>query len=197
MRTLGVGLVCALLATGSAEARSRTSPRAGTPTGVADSPEHAAPIVADEATSPGCPLRIVPGKSFGPIRLSMSRGELDDLGVHVGDLAADPSANHRFATVGPLRVELLYGKVADIWLDDLREGPDCVFLEARRIPRHLPREKLIGWLKGCGKEEKRKGGAFIHCSSGVTLGWGVGEMLQIRVSADGLGVADGLYEFLD
>ena len=81
MRTLGVGLVCALLATGSAEARSRTSPRAGTPTGVADSPEHAAPIVADEATSPGCPLRIVPGKSFGPIRLSMSRGELDDLGV--------------------------------------------------------------------------------------------------------------------
>lgn len=136
-----------------------------------------------------CPLAIEPGVSFGPVALGETLETLTKAGLAVkktsegfAELVLPASAGGG----GTLKMALCEGKIIDLWIDDLRIGPDCVTYQGKPVARATPREQLAGLLGGCTATPPREGGAFESCAGGgAFLGHGMGNFLQIRVRPAG------------
>lgn len=127
------------------------------------------------AAEPSCPLNIVPGRSLGPLKL----GE---------PLPGPPRgpADSDFREIGPVRARYCGGRAVDLWLEDLRTGPDCVTLNGQPLARDIALETLKTRLGDCRDLPPRIGGAFVECAAGgLRLGYGLGTFLQVRVGIPG------------
>lgn len=143
-----------------------------------------------------CPLELRPGISLGPLRIGESRAELEQHGLPV-----KPTSKHEateFVEVGPFHVELCGGKVVDIWLDDLRQAPDCLTFAGKKIERSIAREQLLALFSDCKPAPPRTGGEFMECEqSGVRVGWGMGDFIQLRIAKAGTRLDDTCEMLLD
>lgn len=131
---------------------------------------------APAAAAGACNLNIVPGQSFGAVKL----------GDPVAQFADRAPADTDFADVAGLRVKTCGGRVADVWLDDLRLAPDCVKLDGKPLRRDITLDALKTHFGDCRDLPPRIGGAFIECAGGgVRFGYGMGTFLQVRVAPKG------------
>lgn len=131
---------------------------------------------APAAAADACPLNIVPGASFGAVKL----------GDAVPQFAGRAPADTDFADLAGLRVKTCGGRVADVWLDDLRLAPDCVKLDGKPLRRDITLDALKKHFGDCRDLPPRIGGAFIECAGGgVRFGYGMGTFLQVRVGPKG------------
>jgi len=93
--------------------------------------------------------------------------------------------------VGPLRVRACGGKVTEVWLEDLRVGPNCVTVNGVALDRGTPLAQVAARFAGCKELPAREGGSFIECENGgLRLGYGMGEFLQVRVAERGSSIDD-------
>lgn len=137
-----------------------------------------------------CPLRVVPGGALGPVRLGRPT---DTLPKETGLNVPSPTKFGRteFFDVGPLRVRACDGKVTEVWLEDLRVGPNCVTVHDVALARDTPLSQVAARFSGCKELPARKGGSFLECEGGgLRLGYGMGEFLQIRVAERGSSIDD-------
>lgn len=173
---------------------SRPAPSEPGPSGPSATPATApAPSVARTGE---CPIDIVPGVSLGAIRVGESRAEVERHGLVVESTSKHGSTE--FLEVGPFHVELCGGKVVDVWLDDLRKAPDCVSLRGKKIERTVDRDAFISSFSDCKDAPPRTGGSFKECEeSGVRIGWGMGDFIQLRVAKKGTRLDDTCEMLLD
>lgn len=202
-----------LVFAGALAACQRTPPPSGQPdavaTGVAaGSTAPAATTSAPAASSSGapldrlippsrpgpralCPLTIEPGVGFGPVLLGETLADLKRAGLKVKPDSDSHATIELAAGKGQLKLGLCQGKVIDIWIDDLREGPDCVTYAGKPVARSIPRSELETLLGGCSDTPLRIGGSFQHCQNGgVYVGHGMGNFVQIRVQPKGFDFDD-------
>jgi len=122
--------------------------------------------------------------SFGYVDIGDTRADLDRIGIPVKELSAGGGV--AILEIGALDVSLCGGQVVDIWLDDLRQGPDCVLFHGSPVDRNAGREALETRIGTCVPGPPRHGGVFEKCEGGgLYLGHGMGDFLQIRVRAPG------------
>ena len=134
-----------------------------------------------------CPLEIVPGIRFGPVALGET---LDDL-RRGGLLPGDVSATHAEIASTGLQVSLCEGKIIDVWLDDLRVGPDCVRYEGAPIGRSIRREALEQRFGDWTAMPPGIGAAYERCAGGgLYIGHGLDDSLQLRVAPRGFAFDD-------
>ena len=133
---------------------------------------------------PTCPLVIEPGVGFGYIGIGENREELQQIGIPVKELHGDNDA--AILEIGVLKARLCGGKVIDIWLDDLRDGPDCVVFQGVPVSHAVSVDEFAARIATFAPGSPRHGGSFEKCGEGgVYLGYGIGGFLQIRVHARG------------
>lgn len=175
---------------------------------VAPSVEKTEPGGSEEAPPSACPLAIKPGVSLGPIRLDMSRAELEKTKLPLESVMKDEQTE--IIGAGPLfKVELCGGKVHQVWIDDLRKVPDCVSLSGKPIRRDIPRKRFLAKVRGC-KELPVTGSVSMACEEGgLVVGYGMGglgglvegdgmdDFLQIRIAHDGADLYDDCRHALD
>jgi len=178
----------------------KPSAREAAPSAASSSPG-AGPTPSSAATpSPPqvgeCPIAIQPGVALGAIRVGETREDLERHGLPVKSTSKHESTE--FLEVGPFHVELCGGKVVEVWLDDLRKAPDCVSLGGKRLDRAVAREALIAMFSDCKDAPPRTGGSFAECeASGVRIGWGMGDFIQLRVAKKGTRLDDTCEMLLD
>lgn len=176
---------------------SKPGPAQAGPPGPSAAPASApSSSVVSAAQTGECPLELRPGVSLGPIRIGESRAEVEQHGLSVKSTSKHDSVE--FLEVGTFHVELCGGKVVDVWLDDLRKAPDCVAFGGRKIDRTISREQLIALFSDCRDAPPRTGGEFKECEqSGVRIGWGMGDFIQLRVAKKGTRLDDTCEMLLD
>jgi hypothetical protein len=116
--------------------------------------------MADAAAPAGVP-QVDVGRGIGPVRLGMTRAEIDALGLPVKD---DVWALH----VGPYRARLEQGRVVlvEVALADL---PGGLWVAGEVVaPTEKDIARIAAHLPGCGRMEMREGGNLITCSGGST-----------------------------
>lgn len=176
---------------------SKPAPSEAGPSGPSAAPSPAPTPSSVAAPRTGeCPIAIEPGVALGPIRIGESRAELEQHGLPVKSTSKHDTTE--LVEVGPFHAELCGGKVVDVWLDDLRKAPDCVTLAGKKIERDVAREAFIALFADCKDAPPRTGGSFKECEqSGVRIGWGMGDFIQVRVAKKGTRLDDTCEMLLD
>lgn len=171
----------------------RTKPTAGEAADARAAPTTSA--ASAPAQKGQCPIEIRSGEALGPIRIGQKRGALSELGLPVKSV--NQSGEMEFVEVGPFHVELCGGAVVDTWIEDLRTAPDCVSVSGKKVDRAMARDAFIGLFPSCKPLPPRKGGSFVECDGGVRIGWGMGELIQVRVVKKGSSIDDSCENLLD
>lgn len=176
---------------------TKPGPSEAGPSGpTATPPPPPAPSVLTAPRTGECPIAIEPGLALGAIRIGESRAELEQHGLVIK--STSKHASTEFLEVGPFHVELCGGKVVDVWLDDLRKAPDCVSFGGKKLDRAMARDAFIGLFTDCKDAPPRTGGSFKECEqSGVRVGFGLGDFIQVRVAKKGTRLDDTCEMLLD
>lgn len=128
-------------------------------------------------------MTLLAGQSFGPVHLGQRAETLGASGLERKEVSEH--GNVAFYTVGPYHVRTCAGAVDDIWIDDVRTAPACLFANGP-VERSIKREDLLKRFHGCHDLPPRTGGAFVECEGGgVRFGYGMGDFLQVRVAPTG------------
>lgn len=113
-----------------------------------------------------CPVAIVPGKSFGPLRLGMAPNEISKSGLAV---------NQSTHQLGPFYVQMeKQGTSLSAISTELGFLPDCVAYNGNRIDPSISATELSKYFSNCGAARHLEGGSLIECD-GISLsfaGWG-------------------------
>jgi len=109
-----------------------------------------------------CPVEVVPGRSFGPLKLGMNREEIENLKLparlsneNEGYVSAGENQFER-GSVGPFHVVLTNNKLTRIRAD-LEALPDCVQIGEKKITAGA---KGLSASKGLSIVSTRKGTAL-------------------------------------
>lgn len=117
-----------------------------------------------------CPIQIQPGKSFGHLKLGMTRDEVSKLGL----VQKTTETTRLNQIIGLYTVQFDdQDKIVDIGAE-LEKLPDCLFFGKKKIRLTSTSKELSKIFKNCKKEEVRLGGTHIHCEALwiQTGGWG-------------------------
>lgn len=145
-----------------------------------------------------CPMDIVPGKSLGPVQLGMTRKQLEQTGFTLATSFEDTDTRTEFINAGPYRVAMCGGLVEEVWIEDLRLGPDCATHDGKPVARDIPRDDFVKLFSDCEQAPPRIGGAFYEChDGGIWIGHGLGEFIQVRVGRPGRDLDDDCSHVLD
>jgi hypothetical protein len=131
--------------------------------------DQARPSLHGSPAGESCPVRVVPGRSLGSLKLGMAEEELGRLKLVVKRVR--DSGN--WYVVGPYTARFDQGKLVQIH-GELHDLPDCVRLGRRKIHRDAGVEQLRALFRKCGKDEMRLGGNLAVCDGIAigTAGWG-------------------------
>jgi len=117
-----------------------------------------------------CPIRIVPGESFGALKLGQTMADLKTSGMAMKTTPELPSSY----LVGMFVVRIDHGRVISISAE-LADLPPCVSYNNKRLHKSMSLDKLRNIFKGCAKNSGQTiGGNAVNCG-GVILsmgGWG-------------------------
>lgn len=113
------------------------------------------------ATPPGWAIpQVDPGVGIGPVRLGMTRAELNKIGL--------PIKEGEMLDVGSYRVVVEADHVVSIELS-LASQPEGVKIGSEVIaPTEKDLERIAKQLSGCGKTDVKIGGSEIACADGTT-----------------------------
>jgi hypothetical protein len=127
-----------------------------------------------------CPIAIVPGQSFGALRLGQEAEALKKMGLVVRPVegASQAAVVGRFAVIfeapriGNVPLASL-GTVKSIE-GELGQLPACVTYKGKRIPKSSSVEKLARIFKNCKKGESAVGGNITECDGVLITSGGFG-----------------------
>jgi hypothetical protein len=136
-------------------------------------------VQAAHAAAPPDPPVLVPGKSIGPVRLGLTRAEVDALGMAV---SPDPSGQLGDAVrhVGPYRVVFSNERVSQVEFV-LSTSPRGVRVGEKTVPPTAKPKDAAAALPGCGAEVAAEGGTIIACD-GVSVD-SAGGLVSLRLTA--------------
>jgi hypothetical protein len=116
-----------------------------------------------------CPIEVVPYQSIGPLRIGMTKNEVQALGMEMRGVQGIDG----YFIVGMYTVQFLSDKLFLIEAE-LKDLPDCMSYQKTKIKKSFDEKKLAKIFPVCKEMEIRFGGNIIECS-GVTIsigGWG-------------------------
>ncbi|MFT3766537.1 MAG: hypothetical protein QM820_13640 [Minicystis sp.] len=116
-----------------------------------------APVAAAAAVD------LVPGTSIGPVRVGMTRAEIDALG-----LPTKPGPLTASVTVGPYLARFDGDRVASV-IVELRDLPAGVRVGGATFDGTAKIEAIAAKLQGCGAVQHNEGASVITCDGGRTL----------------------------
>ena len=143
------------------------------------------------APTPTCPIKIEQGKSFGPLKIGMSRQEVEALGF--AHKPSDTKLINQNVGVYTLHYNQ-QNQVIDI-LANLSELPDCVYVGKKKVPKNGSHKDYSKIFSRCGKEDIRKGGNLTKCEYIWIMigGWGgklPGATIRNHDASYGVAIAD-------
>lgn len=116
------------------------------------------------------------------IRPKHSMGEVV-LGTAVEHLPARAVVSGPTGVLDGIHFEIESGRVADVWIEDLRTFPLPVRIEGQTIRRDISLPDLKTLLGPC-ENVPVKGGVFFNCANGLAIGSdpaGQGQFIQLRL----------------
>lgn len=116
-----------------------------------------------------CPIKIVPGKSIGPIEIGMPKGNLLQIGLGIKQLKDSPNN----ILVGPYMVTMANEKIFQA-AAEIAYLKNCVELGNQPIPQDATFDQLKKILPNCGNTESSFGGNVSKCD-GIIIKQGSGQ----------------------
>jgi hypothetical protein len=134
--------------------------------------------------NPLCPLVVVSGASIGPIKLGMSKKNLEMTSFTLSNSTV--SKNIEITDCGPFKVKLDNARVTEIWIDDIFKYQNCLKFKGKLLKERLVGQALLNFFGG-GKRDNAppvSGTYYICAKGGVWLGTPSGsttQTVQLRI----------------
>ena len=120
------------------------------------------------------PIEVIPGQGLGGIRI----------GTPISEISKIASINNQFGHLDDIEFSIMDGKVAEVWINDLRKTKAGISIEGSHFSPDLSLEEIKQQIGPCVKLTGIKGGIFFRCRSGLLLGtdpFETGTFIQLRV----------------